>query len=75
MDYAMHEQEIVVWNMVQAYEDWITKQQASLEPETFAFIDFEEDKSDLYKLDFTRPKIQDQVLERKPKHLIKKVIR
>lgn len=37
--------------------------------------EIEKDKSDLYKLDFTRPKIQDQVTERKPKHLIKKVIR
>ena len=29
----------------------------------------------LYKIDFTRPVIQHQVSHRKPKHLIKKVIR
>lgn len=33
------------------------------------------ERSDLYKLDFTRPRIQHQVIERKPRHLIKKVIR
>ena len=32
-------------------------------------------KRDLHKLDFTRPKIQHQVLDRKPKNLIKKIIR
>ena len=31
-------------------------------------------KKALYKLDFKRPKIKHQVLNRKPKHLIKKVI-
>lgn len=44
-------------------------------------IDFDEiysqqkEKRELYKLNFKRPRIQHQVLDRKPRHLIKKIIR
>lgn len=43
-------------------------------------IDFDEicrqkEKRELYKLNFERPRIKHQVLDRKPRHLIKKVIR
>lgn len=44
-------------------------------------IDFDEiyslqkEKRELHKLKFERPRIQHQVLERKPRHLIKKIIR
>lgn len=36
--------------------------------------DEQKKKRSLYKLNFIRPKIKHQVLNRKPKHLIKKVI-
>lgn len=44
-------------------------------------VDFDEfftenkNKRELYKMDFTKPKVQHQVLNRKPRYLVKKVIR
>lgn len=46
----------------------------ALSPTIHEVIEREENGS-FYKLDFTRPKIQHQVACRRPKHLVKKIIR
>ena len=48
-----------------------------LKPLVEAVSEFEienENRKELYKLDFQRPRIQHQVLNRKPRNLIKKII-
>lgn len=39
------------------------------------FFNENKHKRELYKMDFTKPKVQHQVLNRKPRYLVKKVIR
>lgn len=39
------------------------------------FFNENKHKRKLYKMDFTKPKVQHQVLNRKPRYLVKKVIR
>lgn len=69
----------VVAKLFKAFKDWVEEKLRIVITTYKKAIEIvksneNQKKKALYKLDFKRPKIKHQVLNRKPKHLIKKVI-